>query len=141
MINEICWILAIVVFLILEASASALISIWFAGGALAALIAAMCGVSVPVQLLVFLTVSVVCVILLRRVALKTFGNKKEKTNLDRIIGQEVLITRTVDNTAREGAASINDVEWKVKSENGEIIPAGETAKVTDIEGVKLIIKK
>ena len=73
--------------------------------------------------------------------LKTFGNKKEKTNLDRIIGQEVLITRTVDNTAREGAASINDVEWKVKSENGEIIPAGETAKVTDIDGVKLIVTK
>ena len=141
MINEICWILAIVVFLILEASASALISIWFAGGSLAALIAAMCGAGVPAQLLVFLTVSVVCVILLRRVALKTFGNKKEKTNLDRIIGQEVLITRTVDNTAREGTASINDVEWKVKSGNGEIIPAGETAKVTDIEGVKLIVTK
>ena len=141
MINSICWILAIIIFLAMEAATAALVSIWFAGGAVAALIASLFGAGILVQILLFLVVSVACVIVLRNVAVKNFERKKADTNLDRIIGQSVIITQTVNNTTREGKASINDVEWKVKSENDEIILAGETATVTAIEGVKLVVKK
>lgn len=141
MINSICWILAIIIFLAMEATTAALVSIWFAGGAVAALIASLFGASILVQILLFLVVSVACVIVLRNVAVKNFERKKADTNLDRIIGQSVIITQTVNNTTREGTASINDVEWKVKSENDEVILAGETATVTAIEGVKLVVKK
>jgi membrane protein implicated in regulation of membrane protease activity len=128
--------------LICEGITPALISIWFVPGAVIAIVLAALELAVWIQALVFFVVSIVSVVIFQSLFRKKLkGGKKNATNLDRIIGQEVLITHTVDNTAREGTASINDVEWKVKSGNGEIIPAGETAKVTDIEGVKLIVTK
>ncbi len=141
MIDSICWIVAIVVFAVVEASTAVLVSIWFAGGALAALVASLFGATVSVQVLVFLTVSAVCLLALRKIAVRNMKLGNGRTNLDRIIGQEVIITETVDNINRQGAANINDVEWKVRSETGELISAGERATVTDIEGVKLIVRK
>jgi len=47
------WLAAIIVFLLVEAGTVALVSIWFAGGALLAMIAAALGAGVPVQLAVF----------------------------------------------------------------------------------------
>ena len=141
MTNSILWTLAIIVFLGVEASTAALVSIWFAGGALAALIANLCGASLAVQIFVFLVVSLLCIALLRAVAVKKFKSNTHQTNLDRLIGRSVLITQDVDPVSGQGVARINDVEWKVKSENGERIPAGEYAKVIDIDGVKLVVTK
>ncbi|MBQ7793044.1 MAG: NfeD family protein, partial [Clostridia bacterium] len=89
----------------------------------------------------FLVVSALCLFALRKAAFKNMKKGKGKTNLDRIIGQEIIVTETVDNTKNSGTAKINDVVWRVKSENGEIIAEGETAAVTDIDGVKLIVRK
>ncbi len=141
MTNEILWILAIVAFLILEAATSVVVSIWFAGGAVAGLIASVLGADFGVQIFVFLFVSVVLVVLLRKIAFKALKGKKANTNLDRIIGSEVVLTEEVNNLLRTGTAYVGDVEWKVKSENGEIIEKDETAEVVAIEGVRLIVKK
>lgn len=141
MIESICWVVAIVVFTAVEAGTAVLVSIWFAGGSLAALIASLLGANLYVQILVFLVVSAVCLLALRKVAFKNMKERNGKTNLDRIIGETVTVTETVDNLTRQGKAYINDVEWKVKSETGEVIEAGATVTVTDIEGVKLVVKK
>ncbi|MEE0944198.1 MAG: NfeD family protein [Clostridia bacterium] len=141
MIDSICWVVAIIVFAAVEAGTAMLVSIWFAGGSLAALIASLLGSGVYVQVLVFLVVSALCLFALRKAAFKNMKTGNGKTNLDRIIGQEIIITETVDNINRQGAADINDVKWKVKSETGEVISAGETATVTDIEGVKLVVRR
>ena len=47
------WLIAVIVFLVLEAATVALVSIWFAGGALLAMIAAALGAGTAVQLVVF----------------------------------------------------------------------------------------
>ncbi len=140
MTNEILWILAIVAFVVIEASTSAVVSIWFAGGAVAGLIASMLGLGFGFQLFVFLFVSVVLVVFLRKIAFKTIKGKKADTNLDRIIGSEIVITEEVNNRLRTGAAFVGDVEWKVKSESGEIIEKDETVEVVAIEGVRLVVK-
>lgn len=139
--NEIFWLAAIVIFAVAEALTQGLVSIWFAGGALAGLIAAMMGASLTVQIIVFIAVSAILIVVLRKVAVKSFKNPTTKTNLDRIVGQKVIISETVDSSTNSGKVTINDVEWKVKSENGEIIPSGETVKITGIEGVKLVVSK
>ncbi len=141
MINSILWTLAMIVFLGIEAMTAALVSIWFAGGALAALIADLCGAGLSVQVFVFLVVSLFCVALLRAAAIKKFKRNVHQTNLDRLIGKTVLITQDVDPVSGQGIAKINDVEWKVKNEDGIRIPAGEYAKVIDIDGVKLVVTK
>jgi len=93
------------------------------------------------QILIFLIVSGGLLVAMRKVALKSFRIGKEKTNTDRFIGQEIIITETVDNKSQTGKAKINDVEWKVKSDTGEIIQNGETVRICRIEGVKLVVNK
>ena len=138
---ELFWGVAIVVFSVVEALTAGLVSIWFAVGALAALIGAFCGGGIWVQGLLFIAVSAVSFIFVRSRAVKSIKGSKEKTDIDRIVGSEVVITEEVDNKKHSGRASINDVEWKVKSSDGEVIGQGETAVVEKIEGVRLIVKK
>ena len=139
MIDTFCWVVAIIVFLVVEASTAVLVSIWFAVGSLAALIASALGVDVLGQILTFVVFSAASIIVLRKFAVKK--NNAGKINLDRIIGQNILISQTVDNSKNEGLAKINDVEWRVRSYDGEIIEEGELATVVEIEGVKLIVRK
>jgi len=139
MIDTFCWVVAIIVFLVVEASTAVLVSIWFAVGSLAALIASALGVDVLGQILTFVVFSAASIIVLRKFAVKK--NNAGKINLDRIIGQNILISQSVDNSKNEGLAKINDVEWRVKSCDGEIIEEGELATVVEIEGVKLIVRK
>ena len=138
---ELFWGAAIAVFAVVEALTAGLVSIWFAVGALAGRIAAFCGGGVWVQGLLFIAVSAVSFIFVRSRAVKSIKGNKEKTDIDRIVGSEVVITEEVDNKKHSGRASINDVEWKVKSSDGEVIGQGETAVVEKIEGVRLIVKK
>lgn len=141
MINSLVWTALIVVFLVLEAATSFLVSIWFAGGALAALVVSLFVENLSLEILVFLLVSLLCVAFVRKIAMKHFKASLSKTNLDRIIGQHVIVKEDVDNMKNQGSIIINDVEWKVKSENGEIIQSGETVEIADIQGVKLIVRK
>lgn len=139
MVNSIFWIVAIVLFVLLEATTATLVCIWFAGGSLVALIANLLGASTMVQILIFLVVSVVCALLLRKAALKYVTPEKSKTNLDRIIGETVYVKEILENG--DGKASVNDVDWKVKPEKGEALSVGDRVTVTAVEGVKLVVKK
>ncbi len=141
MTNEIFWIAAILLFVILEASTATVVSIWFAGGALVALLSCALGASLKIQIFLFLLVSILLVVFFRKIAFKTIKGKKSYTNLDRIIGSEVMINQEVNNKMNTGTAFVGDVEWKVKSENGEVIPKDETAEVVAIDGVRLVVKK
>ncbi len=139
--QEVFWIALIVIFVIAEALTVGLISIWFALGALAGLIASSLGANLWIQVVVFLAVSLLSFFCMRRWALKGIWKKSAKTDVDRIIGTQVVIIETVDNAKNQGKVKINDLEWKVKSETNEIISAGEYATVEGVEGVRLIVKK
>lgn len=139
--QEVFWIALIVIFVIAEALTVGLISIWFALGSLAGLIASSLGANLWIQVVVFLAVSLLSFFCMRRWASNGLWKKSAKTDVDRIIGTQVVIIETVDNAKNQGKVKINDLEWKVKSETDEIINAGECATVTSVEGVRLIVKK
>lgn len=134
------WVAAIVVFLIVEALTPSLVSIWFAVGSLAALAVAVFGGNIYLQLIAFLVVSALCVLLLRKYYKKSGASKKLPDPSERFIGAEVIVTEEVDNLRETGLAKISGVEWRLKSETGEILPSGLPVTVTAIEGVKLIVK-
>lgn len=139
-LNEILWILAIIIFSILEATTQGLVSIWFAGGAVAALIAASLNANTMIQSTVFIVVSAILLIALRGIAKKSLKNKTEKTNVDRIIGENVTVEKVSLIKKNEGTVKINDVEWKVRVQDSEIA-VGDVLTVEKIEGVKLIARK
>ena len=47
----------------------------------------------------------------------------------------------MDNLREKGLAKISGVQWRLKSENGDVISEGERVIVTALEGVKLVVKK
>lgn len=139
--SEIIWAVAVLGFIIVEASTAGLVSIWFAVGAFVAFIATLLGAGSWLQFVLFLVVSVVSFLFLRKYAVKSIKNNPANTDLDRLIGSQVVVTEEVDNNKNTGSAQINDVVWRIKSADGEIINAGEIVTVEKIEGVKLVVRR
>lgn len=63
-----------------------------------------------------------------------------KTNKDKLIGQIIKVTETVDNINQTGSGNVNDVSWTLRTKDNSIIPAGSLVKVLEISGVKLIVE-
>ena len=136
----IIWLAALVVLLIAEALTLGLTTIWFAGGALIALVAALLGANVWVQLGIFLTVSLVLLIFTRPLALRYMNKSTLKTNVDSLTGEVGVVSERIDNLEATGKVKLNDVLWTARSEDGTVIEEGAVVEISRVEGVKLIVK-
>ena len=135
------WLGAIVLFLVVEALVPGLVSIWFAFGALAALISALLSAPFWLQFVWFIAVSVAALALTRPLARKYVNGKVQPTNADMLIGRECLVTETIDNLRGTGAVNVGGKVWTARSDNeSQTIPNGAMARVLRIEGVKLIVE-
>ena len=135
------WLVALVVFLVIEAVTLGLATIWFVGGALVALIAAMCGAGLGIQVASFLVVSLVLLIFTRPFAVRFLSKDTLKTNVDRVIGMEGVVTEEISNLAGTGKVSLGGNIWTARTENeGGTIPVDAVVAVLRVEGVKLIVK-
>lgn len=140
MIDVIVWISIMVLLVLGEAMTVGLTFIWFAVGALGALIIALLGGGILSQLLVFLGLSGITLILVRPIAKKFFQTGVSPTNADLVIGKTALVTQTIDNLAGEGQVSVSGQIWSARSEHGVVIPADTKVQVLRIEGVKLFVQ-
>lgn len=140
--ETIFWLILFVVLLIIEILTMGLTTVWFAGGALVAFILAFAGFELPVQIIVFLLVSILLLILTRPIAVRFFNKEREKTNVDRLIGQKAVVMETIDTLHGTGRVEVNGMEWAAKiNEANQIIEVGEVVLIEEIQGVKLIVKK
>lgn len=137
--DTIIWLVLMVVFLIAEASTVAMVSLWFAAGSLVALIAALLGAPLWLQITLFLAVSAVLLASLRTVIRKHFTPNLTKTNVDAVIGSRGYVTADIDNISATGTVKLGAMEWTARSATGEIIKAGTLVKVEKIEGVKAFV--
>ncbi|MBE7037073.1 MAG: NfeD family protein [Ruminococcaceae bacterium] len=134
------WLVLMVIFLITEASTSALVSIWFAAGAFVAMLTAVLGLSVWLQILVFLAVSVLVLILAKPFVHRHVNQKVVKTNADRVLDALGTVTVDIDNISSTGQVEVLGQLWSALSESGEPIPKGTIVTVQKIQGVKLLVK-
>ncbi len=136
------WLIAIALLLLVEFATSALTTIWFAGGALIALICAWMGGPVWMQLFLFAAGSVILLVLTRPLAVRMLKKGTVRTNADSLIGQEAVVTEKIDNLRSTGAVQVNGQVWTARSVNPEhVIEKDETVMIRAIEGVKLIVGK
>ena len=136
------WLVMFVIFLVAEILTLGLTTIWFAGGAVVSFILALCDVSLPIQIIAFLVVSIVLLILTRPIALRFFNQNREKTNVDSIKKKKAVVLENIDSLHGIGRVEINGMEWSAKTDEAdEIIEAGEVVIIEGIQGVKLIVKK
>ena len=134
------WLIVLVAMLVIEMATLSLTTIWFAGGALVAIIASMFGAKISLQVFIFLAVSLLILFLIRPSAVKYFNGKRTKTNVSSLIGLEAKVLETVDNDNMTGKAIVNGQEWTARAVKDDmIIEKGEKASIVDIKGVKLIL--
>ena len=136
------WLGLLILFLVIEIATVGLTTIWMAGGALGALILDLAGLNLWWQIGAFLVFSFTMLVFTRPFVVKYINSHHEKTNYEGIIGKVVRITEKVDNLQQTGTAVVNGLEWTTRAERDDVIlDPGDLAKVGNISGVKLIVKK
>lgn len=134
------WIAMLVVMIIFEGATLSLTTIWFAAGSLAAIIVSALNGSVILQLSVFALVSLLLLIVLRPLVKNVFKVKNEKTNANRIIGENALVIQKINNENETGQVKLMGQHWSARSEDNSIIETGEKVVVCSISGVKAIVQ-
>lgn len=134
------WLILILATLALEIMTVDLISIWFSLGALVALILSVLSVPIPWQIAAFIIVSVLLLATVGQWSRKVLKNRTINTNVDSLIGQEIIILKRADYLTR-GEGKIRDVVWTVVCEKGDSVEEGDIAIIQRIDGNKLFVKK
>lgn len=135
----ITWLVLMVLFCLVEASTVSMVSLWFAAGSLAAMIAAMLNAQLWLQVVLFFAVSGILLAALRPLVRKYLTPKLTKTNVDSVIGSTGLVTVAVDNIKAEGQVKLGTMVWTARSTTGDPIPEGTLIRVDRIEGVKVCV--
>ena len=134
------WLGITIVAAVVEAAVPALVSIWFVPGGLAALICALAGGAVWLQIALFLALSCLALVFIRPLAKRLQKPEPVGTNADRVLGAQGVVTEDIDNLLAQGRVSVLGNSWAARSARPqEKIPAGEQVTVERIEGVKLIV--
>jgi membrane protein implicated in regulation of membrane protease activity len=135
------WVIILVGTLIVEVvTFGNLISVWFSIGALAAYFAYIFGLSFPIQLTVFIVVSILSLLAVRPLAANYFRGNIVATNADRIIGQHTTLVKAVKSN-EWGEVNVYGTVWSVAELNNRPLDIGTEVEVVAIEGAKLIVKK
>ena len=135
------WIGLIVIFVIVEAATVQLVTVWFAVGGIAGLIAYAFGLEIWMQILIFAVVSAVALAVTRPFVKRFTRGRKQPTNADRYIGQEAIVTEPISNELSKGAVRIGGLEWTARTVDNSEVDKGERVIVEAIEGAKLLVKR
>lgn len=134
------WIVLIVFFVSVEAATVQLVTIWFAIGSVAGLLAYAFKLEFWWQIFIFAVTSAVALAVTRPFVKRFTAGNKQPTNADRYIGGEAVVTEKIENSLARGAVKIGGLEWTARSGTSETIEVGEKVRVEAIEGAKLIVK-
>ena len=139
MMESIIWLVLMVVFLVAEALTVSMISLWFAAGAVVALLLSLLHLQIWLQVLLFFLVSGVLLACLRPLVRRHVTPKLTPTNVDAIVGTRCMVTAEIDNVCAAGQVKLNGIEWSARSVTGQIIPEGTLVRVERVEGVKVFV--
>ncbi len=134
------WLMVIAVALIIEASTATLVAIWFIPSAIVSAVLSKLGATVYAQVVVFLVLSVLLVVFVRKLIAKLMKPKTVATNADLLIGETGVVIEKIDNIAAGGVVKVKGQLWSAKSKETLIIEKDELVEVLAIEGVKLVVK-
>lgn len=137
--DSIIWIVLAVVFAVVEFGTVALISVWFVGGATAALVASLLNAPLWLQVLIFAGVSALLLLLVRPFLRKFVDPHKVKTNVDALVGQKAVVIEPIDNLEGLGTVRLNGNIWSARTVDASKIPADTVVEIRAIEGVKLMV--
>ena len=132
----ILWAVLLVAFVAVEAFTVSMVSVWFAFGAVGAMIVSLLNGDLWLQVAVFVVVSGITLALLRPLSQKYMKPRIQPTNVDALVGMTAVVEETVD--AMAGRVKLGDVSWSARCENGTLEP-GTYVRVEKVQGTKLFV--
>lgn len=137
----IIWLVVLIIAAIVEVLTMGLTTIWFAGGALVAIVATLLHAPIAIQVVLFFIVSLLLLFFTRPVAVKYFNRDRIKTNVESLVGRQAIVISEINNIQGIGQVTVGGNQWSARSvENNIVIPAGAVVNILSINGVKLIVK-
>ncbi len=139
---SIWWLILLVILIIIEFVTMALTTVWFAGGALVAAVAALLGGPIWLQITLFVLVSLVLLFFTRPVTVKYFNKARVKTNVESLIGRQAIVISEIDNLEGIGQVTVGGQEWSARSLDDAVkLPVGAVVYIREINGVKLMVEE
>ena len=137
----IIWGIMFLVLVIVEFATLGLTTIWFAAGALIAVLFSAVGLPLWVQIAVFVIVSLLLLYFTRPIAIKYFNNERLKTNAESLVGENGIVVEPIQNRQEQGMVLINGMHWSARTvQDGIAVNRDTLVRVIRIEGVKLIVE-
>ncbi len=134
------WFILAIVLAGIEAATLGIVTIWFAIGALAAMIVSLTGLSLIFQVIAFIITSGVLLYFTRPIVKKFLVKKTQRTNSDRLIGEEGVVIEKIDPVLGKGQVKVMGQIWSARPSGSESIEVDEAVEILEISGVKLIVK-
>ncbi len=135
------WLIVTIAAGVLESLTVGMVSIWFAFGGFAALIASNLNCPVFYQYVIFIVVSLLTMILIKPFARKNLNVIMHATNVDSLVGMECVVTEDINNVLNKGEVQIKGQKWSARNIEDRMVAKDTIVVVERIEGVKLIIKE
>ena len=136
----IVWLSAAIFFLIIESITVELISIWFTGGSIIAMVLALLNVDLGWQIAGFCATSILLILFTRPIVARYLKRNESKTNVDSLIGGIATVTKDINPDDR-GEVKVNGQYWLAIATDNNLIETGNKVSILAIEGAKLIVKK
>lgn len=134
------WLVITILTAIVEMITTDLVIIWFTLGGLAAMIAYFCQASELIQIIIFIAISIICMISIRPLTKKYLRTNIVSTNYDRVIGQHGLVLKRIDADNR-GEVKVLSTQWSACSYDNSSLEPGDYCEILAVEGAHLIVKK
>lgn len=135
------WLIVAFLFLILEISSPGLLFfLSFFIGAFCTALAALLSLSMTIQLIIFLCVSILSCFLLPLWLRKRVQERTHATNVQAIIGKRGIVIKAI-GVNHTGQIKVQGEIWSALSVNNEEIEEGTMVEVVNIRGVHLFVKK
>ncbi len=132
------WIAAIIILTIAEILSINLTTIWYVVSAIVALILSFFVDNFIIQFGVFAVLGTILLITTKPLLTRLLKVDEVKTNLDRVIGMEGIVTESITKF-EIGEVKVDGKKWSAISDND--IEEGSTIVVLSIDGVKLKVRK
>ena len=132
------WLCIVIVLTLIEAATVNLVTIWFIASGIVSMILSLFIDNYFIQFFNFVVLGIILLIATRKYLVNISSKRQEKTNLDRVIGENALVTLEVDKN-KIGEVKVDGKKWSAIS--NKKIKEGSTVKVLSIEGVKLKVEE
>ena len=132
------WLIAAIGLIALEAMTFNMVSIWFALGSAAALISCLVTDSFTVQAVVFLAVSILCLLAFKPLSAR-LRRHSTPTNGDRNLGRTAAVLTPIGPEGH-GRVRLDGVDWNACAAPGVRLLPGENCRVVEIRSTLLVVE-